>query len=142
MRYCPTCKQQFDADTKQCPTDATALVAELPYQTIAADDGSTWIEITSVGGMDEARLLQGFLDAEGIPAQIENLQFSMEPMTFGTMGDIRIYVSTEDEARAQQLLRQRDAAYDRLDDEGETVVTDDGPATIDDNARAESETEP
>jgi len=48
-----------------------------------------------------------FLETEGIPAQIENVKFSMEPINFGTMGDIRIYVGTENEVQAQQLLRQR-----------------------------------
>jgi len=101
----------------------------------------TWIEIASTGTEDEATLIRGFLEAEGIPAQIENVKFSMEPINFGTMGDIRIYVSAQDEQRAQELMKQRERAYDRLDDDAETVVTDDGPATIEDTARAESEPE-
>ena len=101
----------------------------------------TWIEIASTGTEDEATLLRGFLEAEGIPAQIENVKFSMEPINFGTMGDIRIYVGQQDEQRAQALLRQREHAYERLDDDTETVVTDDGPADIDDSARAETEPE-
>ena len=107
--------------------------------TITADDGTTWVEIASTGTEDEATLLRGFLEAEGIPAQIENVKFSMEPINFGTMGDIRIYVSREFEERAQQLLRARETAYDKLDDDAETVVTDEGPATIDENARAEND---
>jgi hypothetical protein len=101
----------------------------------------TWIEIASTGTEDEATLLRGFLEAEGIPAQIENVKFSMEPINFGTMGDIRIYVGQQDEQRAQALLRQRERAYERLDDDTETVVTDEGPADIDDSARAETEPE-
>jgi len=101
----------------------------------------TWIEIASTGTEDEATLIRGFLEAEGIPAQIENVKFSMEPINFGTMGDIRIYVSAQDEQRAQELMKQRERAYDRLDDDAETVVTDDGPATIEESARAESEPE-
>jgi hypothetical protein len=101
----------------------------------------TWIEIASTGTEDEATLLRGFLEAEGIPAQIENVKFSMEPINFGTMGDIRIYVGQQDEQRAQELLRSRERAYERLDDDTETVVTDDGPANIDDSARAETEPE-
>jgi hypothetical protein len=101
----------------------------------------TWIEIASTGTEDEATLIRGFLEAEGIPAQIENVKFSMEPINFGTMGDIRIYVSAQDEQRAQELMKQRERAYDRLDDDSETVVTDDGPATIEETARAESEPE-
>lgn len=107
--------------------------------TVPAEGGTTWVEIASSGTDDEARLLQGFLQAEGIPAQIENVKFSMEPINFGTMGDIRIYVGAEDEARALELLRQRDIEYRNLDDDDETLVTDEGPAEVDENAQAEDD---
>jgi len=107
--------------------------------TIRADDGTTWVEIASCGTADEANLLRGFLEAEDIQAQIENVSFSMEPINFGTMGDIRVYVSEEDEAQAQELLKKRQAEFDNLDDDGETVVTDEGTANIDDDAESETE---
>jgi len=107
--------------------------------TVPAEDGTTWVEIASTGAADEANLIKGFLDAAGIPAQIENVQFSMEPINFGTMGDIRVYVSAADEVRAQEMLRSRDRAYERLDDDDETLVTDEGPALIDESSRAEND---
>lgn len=107
--------------------------------TIRADDGTTWVEIASCGTLDEAKLLSGFLEAEDIPAQIESLKFTMEPINFGTMGDIRIYVGEEDETRALELLKKREAEWENLDDDDETVVTDEGTANIDDNAESETE---
>jgi hypothetical protein len=108
--------------------------------TITAEDGTTLIEIASVGTEDEANLLRGFLEAEGIPAQIEDLKFHMEPINFGTMGEIRIYVAADDEPRAMQLLREREREYETLiDDDDDTLVTDDGVAEIDENAQAESD---
>ena len=107
--------------------------------TIRADDGTTWVEIASCGTADEANLLRGFLEAEDIPAQIENVKFSMEPINFGTMGDIRIYVPEDDRADAMQLLKQREAEFDNLDDDAETVVTDEGTASIEDDAESETE---
>ena len=107
--------------------------------TVSAEDGTTWVEIASVGGMDEAALLKGFLDAEEVPAQIENVKFNMEPINFGTMGEIRIYVPAEHEQRAMELLRRRDAAYERLDDDDETLVTDQGPAVVDETAQVEDD---
>jgi hypothetical protein len=121
--------------------DELPELPEKPYQSVQSDGGTTWIEITSVGTEDEARLVQGFLDAEGIPAQIESLKFSMEPINFGAMGDIRIYVSSVDEQRAKELMRQRDVAYDKLDDDDETLVTDEGQANIAEDAEAEPEDE-
>lgn len=107
--------------------------------TIPSDDGTTWVEIASAGTEDEARLLQGFLQSEGIAAQVENVKFSMEPINFGTMGDIRIYVGSQDEARAMELVRGRQREYDKLDDDSETLVTDEGPALIDEAARKEND---
>jgi putative signal transducing protein len=138
MPFCPICKREYETAVKECPTDHAPLVGELPFQVVSGDT-TTWVEIASVGTEEEAKLLQGFLDAEGIPAQIENLQFRMEPTNFGLMGDIRVYVESEDEARAVTLLRERDRAYDNLDDDEETLVTDEGPAAIDETAKAEVE---
>jgi hypothetical protein len=107
--------------------------------TIRADDGTIWVEIASCGTADEANLLRGFLEAEDIPAQIENMKFSMEPINFGTMGDIRIYVPEDDRADALDLIKQRQTEFDNLDDDTETVVTDEGTADIDDNAESETE---
>src|SRR5205823_1069075 len=114
----------------------TRLVDELPFQS-RQGEGVTWVEIASTGTDDKARLIQGFLEAEDIPAQIENVKFSMEPINFGTMGDIRVYVAAENEARAQQLLRQRNDEFDRLEDDDDTVVTDEGTAEITEDGEIE-----
>jgi hypothetical protein len=140
MPYCPTCKQAYPAGQTECPTDHATLVAEQPFQTIQSE-GTTWVEIASTGTDDEARIISGFLDAEGIPAQIENVKFSMEPVNFGTMGDIRLFVSSENEARAQALLRQRNSDFDRLEDDADTIVTDEGTAEITEDEEIEPETE-
>jgi hypothetical protein len=137
MPYCPSCKEAVNEGT-ECPECGAKLVDELPFQAVpAAND--TWVEIASTGTEDEANLIKGFLDAEGIPAQIENVKFSMEPITFGKMGDIRVYVGSSDERRAMDLLRSRDKAWAKLDDDGDTVVTDEGVAEIDDGAITEPE---
>jgi len=141
MPYCPTCKKAYPSGQTECPTDHAKLVAELPFQA-RQGEGVTWVEIASTGTDDKARLIQGFLEAEDIPAQIENVKFSMEPINFGTMGDIRVYVAAENEARAQELLRQRNAEFDRLEDDADTVVTDEGTAEITEDEEIEpAETE-
>ena len=137
MRFCPTCKQAYPNGQTECPTDHAALVDELPFQS-RQGEGTTWVEIASTGADDEARIITGFLEAEGIPAQIENVKFSMEPINFGTMGDIRVYVGAEDEARAQGLMRQRNADFDRLEDDADTVVTDEGTAEITEDEEIET----
>jgi hypothetical protein len=137
MRYCPTCKQAFGSDVKECPKHRTPLVDELPFQTIEGDD-RTWVEITTASTIDEARIIQGFLEAEGLDCQIESLKFSMEPINFGSMGEIRVYVPADQEEKANALLQSRERQYDRIGDE-ESVVTDEGVATIDESMQNEVE---
>jgi putative signal transducing protein len=137
MPYCPTCKQRFD-DLKECPDCVTKLIDELPFQAVPAEN-TTWVEIASTGTEDEANLLRGFLEAEGIPAAVENVKFTMEPTTFGKMGDIRVYVAAEDEQRALELLRQREREWEKLKDDDDTLVTDEGVAEVDENAVPEPE---
>jgi hypothetical protein len=136
MPYCPVCKHQFDAPATECPTDKAALVDELPFQTVESP-GTTWVEIASVGSEEEARLLAGFLESEGIPAEVESLRFSMEPVNLGTMSEIRVYVGAEDEHRALEILESRADAFRTLPDAG-NLITDEGPTDVDESA-AETE---
>jgi len=136
--FCPTCRQQFD-NAKECPDDKTKLVKELPYQTRTSDDGTVWIEIASTANSDEAELIQGFLEAEGIGAELEHANSRPFPTTFSNLGDARVFVPANDEKRALELLRQRDREWENLDDDDDTVVTDEGVAEIDDNASTEKE---
>ncbi len=109
-----------------------------PVQKVEGDN-VTWVEIASCGSIDEANLLRGFLEAEGIDATLENVQSDVLPANFGLLGDIRVYVPAEDEEDARALLKEREREYENLDDDTETIVTDDGAADIDENAEPEVE---
>ena len=136
MPYCPTCNQQF-TDVSECPNCKTKLVDELPFQTRRSDDGTTWVEIASTANSDEAQLIQGFLEAEDIDAQIEHAETSMFPTTFGKLGDVRVFVPVEDEKRALELMKQREREWENLKDDDDTLVTDEGVAEVDENAEPE-----
>lgn len=137
MSYCPTCKEEV-GDVAECPECGAKTVDELPFQAIPAKD-TTWVEIASHGTENAADLMKGFLENEGIPAQVENVSFSMEPIHFGKMGDIRVYVGAQDEARAKELLSSREHEWNKLSDDDDTVVTDEGVARIDENTSTEPE---
>jgi formate dehydrogenase assembly factor FdhD len=107
--------------------------------TIQAQDGTTLVEIAAAPNSDEADLLCGFLESEGIPARIEHADARILPSNMGALGDVRVYVAQEDEERAMALLRQREEEFEQLDDDAETLVTDDGVADIDENAPADTE---
>jgi hypothetical protein len=117
---------------------------EIPddVHTITADDGTVWVEIASTGTHDEAALLQGFLENEEIPAQLEDLKFEMEPVNFGGLGEIRVYVPHEHQQRAKELLALREQEYEQLDDDEETLITDDGQAVVDETAQVEDDDGP
>ena len=67
-----------------------------------------WEIVETVGTEEEAALVAGFLEAEGIAAQIESLLFHQEPATFGKLGEVRILVAATDLERARQLIEQRE----------------------------------
>src|SRR5438874_1646861 len=115
------------------------MADDSPVRTIQTEDGTTLIEITAAPSSDEADLICGFLESEGIPARVEHADARILPANIGTLGDVRVYVAQEDEQRALALLKQREDEFEQLDDEGETVVTDEGAADIDENTPAEKE---
>lgn len=138
MAYCPNCKQRFDNAT-ECPDCKTKLVKELPFQTRQSDDGTTWVEIASTANSDEAELIQGFLNAEGIDAQLEHAQANILPTNIGTLGDVRVFVPADQEAAAMELLRNREREWKKLADDEDTLVTDEGVAEVDENVTTETE---
>ncbi|HXI14312.1 MAG TPA: hypothetical protein VNM92_16970 [Thermoanaerobaculia bacterium] len=138
MRYCPTCKASYPTGTDICDEDRTELVNELPFQTIDADGGGTWVEIATTSTDDEARLLQGFLEAQGIACQIESLKFTMEPVNLGSMGEIRVYVAAESEAEAVQMLSDRQKEFEAMPQE-ESLLSDEGLSSADYDLETEPE---
>ncbi len=115
------------------------MAEDTPYQTIQSEDGTTWVEIATAANSDEAQLIQGFLEAEGIDAQIEHAEANILPATFGKLGDVRVYVPADDEKRALELLQQRQREWEKLRDDDDTLVTDEGVAEVDEDAVTEPE---
>jgi Putative prokaryotic signal transducing protein len=107
--------------------------------TMQSDDGTTWVEIANTANSDEAELIQGFLEAEGIESQVEHAEAHMLPTNVGQLGDVRVYVPAADTDRARALLQERDQEFEKLKDDDDTVVTDDGVAELDESVSTEKE---
>ena len=76
-----------------------------------SEDGWEIAEI--VGTESEAELIAGFLRNEEIPARIESRSFRQEPVNFGRMAEVRVWVPEHETSAARRLLaarRQRFAA--------------------------------
>lgn len=68
-----------------------------------------WEIVETVGTEEEASLVAGFLEAEGIDSQVESLLFHQEPATFGSLGEVRILVPANDLERARKLIEERES---------------------------------
>lgn len=66
-----------------------------------------WEVVKTVGTEEEAALVAGFLEAEGIASQVESLLFHQEPATFGGLGEVRVLAPAADVERARQLIAAR-----------------------------------
>ncbi len=67
-----------------------------------------WEIVEIVGTEEEAALIRGFLESQGVTVQIESLLFHQEPVNFGRLGEVRIRVPSEQADEAKQLLDDRD----------------------------------
>ncbi len=88
-----------------------------------------WVEVAAVAQDAEAGLIRGFLESEGIDAEIDNRTFHMEPVNFGDMTGIRVLTRPEDAQRARALLEKRRREFELLKKGGtdDSILTDSGP---------------
>jgi hypothetical protein len=72
------------------------------------DADAEWQAARIVGTEEEASLVVGFLNSNGIEAQVESLHASEFPTDFGRLGEVHVMVPAEQLAEAQRLLAQSD----------------------------------
>lgn len=68
-----------------------------------------WEVAKVVESSEEATLVVGFLESNGIPAALESLHVDELPVNVGALGEIRIEVPPDRLDEARQLLAQADA---------------------------------
>ena len=68
-----------------------------------------WISAATVGTEEEAALIAGFLDSEGISAVVESRRFNQEPVNFGNLAQVEVKVPTADAERAVTLLERAES---------------------------------
>jgi hypothetical protein len=79
--------------------------------------GDGWEIVETVGTVEEATLIVGFLQSRGVPAAVESLLFRQEPVTFGRLGEVRVRVPAEHVEEARRLLEERRARFPVVPDE-------------------------
>lgn len=80
-------------------------------RTEPAEDDDRWEVLATLSSEEEAHLIQGRLESEGIPCALESIKFHVEPVNFGQMSEIRLHVLHSDLPRARQLLGELEEAH-------------------------------
>jgi len=81
-------------------------------------EGPEWVEVAAVGNDEEALLMAGFLQSQGIPCEVEGPSAATPlPENLGAFGLSRIMVPPDRAAEARQLLASREGG--RESDSGE-----------------------
>ena len=70
-------------------------------------DGGPWLVATTFGTEAEASLAEGFLESHGIASRVESRAFRQEPVNFGSLAVVRLWVAAADLERARQLILDR-----------------------------------
>jgi hypothetical protein len=74
----------------------------------------------------EARIVLGFLRSRGIEAMISEDDAGDQIPAFELSSGVKIFVAAEAAARARQLLDERDAAPEDIDEEGLEDLDEEG----------------
>jgi hypothetical protein len=67
-----------------------------------------WVIARVVESNEEAILVAGYLDSNGIPAKVESLHVDELPVNLGALGEVRVRVPAGRLEEAQALLAARD----------------------------------
>jgi hypothetical protein len=73
---------------------------------MADSDSDRWVIVRTVGTEEEAAVIEGYLRAQDVPAQVESLLFHQEPVTFGRLGEVRVRVPPDRADEAERLLAE------------------------------------
>jgi hypothetical protein len=79
----------------------------------------SWEIVKTVEDVEEATLAAGFLQSNGVEAEVESLYASEFPANLGRLGEVRIRVPAGQAAEARALLEQQDAAPPPATEAGE-----------------------
>ena len=104
MKNCPNCSETFSESHFLCSECNVALVSSA-MQTEAPD----LVILCTVMNEAKAHIMQGFLESEGIPCQLENVSFHAEPAPVADLMKVRLWTLREDADEARRLLQMRDS---------------------------------
>lgn len=106
MAYCPECGAEFTEEIKVCGECKVDLV-DSPVQEEAISMADLEVVCTVIQE-ENAYILRGFLENEGIPCQLENLTFHATPAPAGGLTKVRLWVKKEDVVSARAKIAEHE----------------------------------
>ena len=79
-------------------------------------DDEDWVEVASAGQDEEAELIAGFLESEGIPCEVEGPAMTPFPEDLGAFGATRVMVPPDRAEEARAVLARRREEFERHGD--------------------------
>jgi hypothetical protein len=108
------CRSEYEAGTDTCPDCDCLLVDQKPPENLDADADATLVEIYRAAGDEEAFIVQGLLESEGIWCALSSdVPHTVLPLNVDGLGAVRISVADKDAERARSVIethRQQNGA--------------------------------
>ncbi|MGH9399836.1 MAG: DUF2007 domain-containing protein [Thermoanaerobaculia bacterium] len=92
------------------------------------DDSQDWVEVAETGQHELASLIAGFLQSEGIPAEVEGPAASPWPETIGALGVSRVTVPPERLDQAREVIKGREQEFRSSRETGRIGAPGEDPA--------------
>ena len=123
MPWCPQCGVEYREGFSRCSECGVALVSTPPPKPQRpAEPGPEWIEIASYTTAEEARLAQGLLQEQDIPAEVVDKHVVLNPFPQVDEAEVLLLVPPDRAEQADEVLARAEAGENELPDD-----TDAGP---------------
>lgn len=120
MPWCPKCGMEYREGFGRCSECGVELAeAPPPGPERPAKPGPEWVEIASYPTGEEARLAQGLLHEQGIPAEVVDKHVVLNPFPQVDEAEVQLLVPPEEADRADEVLARAEAGEDELPEDSE-----------------------
>ena len=131
MPWCPECGAEFREGFTRCSECGVLLVNEPPPGTEQpAEPGPEWVEVAGYTTVEEARLAQGLLEEQGIPAEVVDKHVVLNPFPQVDEAEVLLLVAPADLDRADAVLAEAEAGRDALPEDADTAPEEDDKESV------------
>ena len=78
-----------------------------------------WEVLEVFGTEEEAEMMRGFLESQGVPCQVESAHSHEFPVNVSALGNVRVEVPADRVEEARRLIAEAKSSAGPADDEGE-----------------------